>query len=220
MVTEYYANSSKVPLLMDISVSVRQRIFDFFMETMKPNETDQILDVGVTCDDDYMASNFFEQLYPHKRNVMCVGTENGSHLTKKYKGMRFGKIAPKEPLPFDDKEFDIVFSSATIEHVGGRDEQRRFADEICRVSKRFFVITPNRWFPIEPHTALPLLHWLPMGIFRAALKGSGLDYWAHEENLNPLSGDELRSLFPKFSKIHKVKTFGFTSNLIIYGEST
>lgn len=219
MTTEYYANSSKVPLLMDISISVRQRIFDFFMETMKPSETDQILDVGVTCDDDYMASNFFERLYPHKRNVTCVGTENGSHLTKRYKGMRFRKIKPHEPLPFDDDEFDIAFSSATIEHVGGIKYQKLFAEEICRVSKRFFVITPNRWFLIEPHTALPLLHWLPKGFFRAMLKGSGLDYWAHEENLNPLTEDELRLLFPKFSKIKRICTCGFTSNLIIYGVS-
>ena len=34
--------------------------------------------------------------------------------------------------------------------------------ECSRVAKRMvFLTTPNRWFPIEVHTALPLIHWLP-----------------------------------------------------------
>jgi len=30
-----------------------------------------------------------------------------------------------------------------------------------RVGRAGFVTTPNRWFPIETHCKLPVLHWLP-----------------------------------------------------------
>src|SRR5215472_14037858 len=36
-------------------------------------------------------------------------------------------------LPFRDQSFEIVFSNSVIEHVGSRDQQRRFAEEIRRV---------------------------------------------------------------------------------------
>ena len=33
--------------------------------------------------------------------------------------------------------------------------------EAVRVGRRVFLTTPNRWFPVEVHTRLPLVHWLP-----------------------------------------------------------
>ena len=64
-------------------------------------------------------------------------------------------------LPFADGAFDVVHSNAVIEHVGGRDRQEAFVREALRVGRRVFLTTPNRWFPIEVHTRLPLVHWLP-----------------------------------------------------------
>ena len=64
-------------------------------------------------------------------------------------------------LPFADGSFDVVFSNAVIEHVGDIDRQRLFVAEALRVGRRVFLTTPNRWFPIEVHTRLPLVHWLP-----------------------------------------------------------
>ena len=73
-------------------------------------------------------------------------------------------------LPFADGEFDLGFSNAVVEHVaGGRDGQRRFVHELCRVAQRVFVTTPNRWFPLEVHTLLPFVHWLPAGRARPRL---------------------------------------------------
>src|SRR5947209_3510992 len=54
-------------------------------------------------------------------------------------------------LPFSDKSFDIVFSNSVIEHVGTLADQRRFADEITRVGRQYWVQTPNRRFPVELH---------------------------------------------------------------------
>ena len=85
-----------------------------------------------------------------------------------------------------------------IEHVGPRDAQRRFVDEALRVARRAFVTTPNRWFPLEVHTRLPLVHWLPD---RAAHRAYDLARkpWAKENHL--LGPGELARLFPQEVRI-------------------
>jgi len=96
-------------------------------------------------------------------------------------------------LPFADGEFELGFSNAVVEHVGGgRDGQRRFVAELCRVARRVFVTTPNRFFPVDPHTLLPFVHWLPAGTMRdRLLRARGFD-----DVLDPLGPSELASLFP------------------------
>lgn len=81
-------------------------------------------------------------------------------------------------LPFPDGSFDYVFSNAVIEHVGGPDDARRMLSESRRVARKgAFHTTPNRWFPIETHTQLPLLHWLPRRWQHAAFAKAGKPYW-------------------------------------------
>lgn len=62
-------------------------------------------------------------------------------------------------LPFPDACFDLVFSNAVVEHVGGREEQQKFVDEHVRVGRNWILTTPNRWFPVESHTRAVLRHW-------------------------------------------------------------
>jgi len=64
-------------------------------------------------------------------------------------------------LPFDNNAFDVVFSNSVIEHVGGYDDQRKFAEQIRRVGRGYFVQTPDWRFPVEPHLLTPFVHWLP-----------------------------------------------------------
>jgi hypothetical protein len=64
-------------------------------------------------------------------------------------------------LPIRDQSFDIVFSNSVIEHISTPDDQRRFAEEVRRTGRAYWVQTPDRRFPLEPHLVTPFLHWLP-----------------------------------------------------------
>ena len=40
----------------------------------------------------------------------------------------------------------------------------QFSAEIKRVAQKYFVQTPNYWFPLEPHCMAPFFHWFPKPI--------------------------------------------------------
>ncbi len=92
-----------------------------------------------------------------------------------------------------DGEFDIVFSNAVIEHVGDRERQRLFVAEALRVGRRVFITTPNRGFPVELHTRLPFVHWLPDGLSHRAYDATGKGF---AKDVHLLSKGSLESLFP------------------------
>jgi hypothetical protein len=74
-------------------------------------------------------------------------------------------------LPFGDGTIDTVFCNSVIEHVGERRDQELLADEIRRVGRGYFVQTPDRAFPVEPHLMTPFLHWLPFKLRRRIIPG-------------------------------------------------
>jgi hypothetical protein len=80
-----------------------------------------------------------------------------------------------------------------IEHVGGRERQRRLVSEAIRVGRRVFITTPNRRFPVEVHTRLPLVHWLPDAIAHRAYRATGKEL---ATDIHLLSRRSFESLFP------------------------
>ncbi|HOV80012.1 MAG TPA: methyltransferase domain-containing protein [Bacillota bacterium] len=215
----YYTHCGGVPLASKISFYARRKIFDLFMAVVQPGPDTSVLDLGVTSDDTFPESNFFESFYPYPQKITCAGTEDGSHLEARHPGLRFIPVRAGQRLPFRDGEFDAVFSSAVLEHAGGRNEQKFFVSEICRVGRKFFITTPNRWFPVETHTGIPLLHFLPGVCFRRLLKHTRYSFWSHEKNLNLLTLKELKGLFPStvVPRLEKVRVFGIPSNLVAFG---
>jgi len=106
-------------------------------------------------------------------------------------------VADGRNLPFDARSFDWVFSNAVIEHVGAWPQQQRFASEIRRVASRgYFVTTPNKFFPIEPHTMLPLYQFLPVPIQKKVAPFSP-GYLREYEEINLISRTQMKALFPE-----------------------
>ena len=123
-------------------------------------------------------------------------------------------------LPFRDRSFDVVHASAVIEHVGSFAQQCAFLRECCRVAQQaVFITTPNRWFPVEFHTLLPLVHWLPKPAFRALMRALGRGFFASEDNLNLMTASELRraaALNGGFEyHVSYVSLAGWPSNLML-----
>lgn len=218
--SQYFFHSGLLTnLVAHVSNYARTRMFQSVMKLAAPDCSTTILDVGVT-NDFRLDSNFFEKLYPYPNKITAVGMEDASFLERQYQGLKFVQT-DGNGLPFEDKSFDLVVSFAVIEHVGNRDNQRAFVKELCRVGKAVCITTPNRWYPIEFHTVLPFVHWLPPSVFRAILSFLGKDFLSREENLNLLDAQELLKLLPARSKIATghCRLLGPISNLLFYIET-
>jgi SAM-dependent methyltransferase len=200
-------------LVGKISFYARQKMYQSLVQLAHPTIETTVLDVGVTSDR-RQDSNFFEKLYPYSYNLTAVGLEDASFLELEHPGLKFIKTDGSR-LPFADRSFDLVVSFAVIEHVGDRDRQRAFVRELCRVGRICYITTPNRWYPIEFHTLVPFLHWLPPTWFRFILKLLDQKFYAQEENLNLLSEKDIFSFFPRSAQVQTkhFKLLGLTSNL-------
>ncbi|HIK17035.1 MAG TPA: methyltransferase domain-containing protein [Leptolyngbyaceae cyanobacterium M33_DOE_097] len=211
-----YVGSSVGGLATRLSMHIRNQMFRDVMRLVQPNSHTKVLDVGVTCDR-RIDSNFFERLYPYPEKLIAVGMEDASFLEELYPGVTFCQTDGRS-LPFPDKMFDLVVSFAVVEHVGTREQQTAFVKELCRVGKHVFIATPNRWFPVEFHTTLPLVHWLPPKVFRRLLHSLGRDFWAQESNLNLLDCPSLVAMFPAASQlnVYRYRLLGLVSNLMVY----
>ena len=155
----------------------RRRKLELFLDELQPTANTSVLDVGADElafgeGDGCGTLNFFEEHYPWPERITALGLHDGAGFRARYPTIGYVQ-GDACALPFADGEFDIIFSNAVIEHVGGRDRQRQLVAEALRVGRRAFITTPNRRFPIEVHTRLPLVHWLPDAVAHRVYNGVG-----------------------------------------------
>ena len=122
----------------------------------------------------------------------------------------------------DLPDADLVYSNSVIEHVGGHWRRQRFAESVRR-AQRYWVQTPNRYFPIEPHFMLPWAQHLPATLQRNLIVRWPLGNYAEQKNgeqalssvldIELLSGTEMRFYFPD-AEIRRERLFGLTKSFV------
>jgi hypothetical protein len=142
-------------------------------------------------------------------------------------GSRSGKfewiVADARQLPFPDQSFEIIYSNSVIEHLGTAQDQRRFAEEVRRVGRSYFVQTPNQKFFLEPHVVTPFFHWLPRDWQARLLRNFTVWGWItrpdemararYLQTIRMLNESEFRALFPD-AEIWKEHFLGLTKSFV------
>ncbi|HEY3767920.1 MAG TPA: class I SAM-dependent methyltransferase [Candidatus Angelobacter sp.] len=149
-----------------------------FFDALQPDKSDTMLDIGGWLGEDGEFSALYN-FFPRMTSINLIPVDH-AHAD-------FVQGDACE-MPFESKSYDYVFSNAVIEHVGDYDRQQLMAQEIMRVARKgFFVATPNLWFPVDPHSYIPMLQFMPFSIRRRVLPCC--DYWM-------LSANRMQKLFP------------------------
>jgi|LakMenEpi03Aug12_release.lakeMendotaPanAssembly.Ray.scaffolds.fasta_scaffold56770_7 hypothetical protein len=220
---ETYSELKKINFVKKIFEKIvndaRNNFFYILRKNTKYNKNKSIIDIGTTPSVSQYQNIILSKIRNNK-NVTCFSNLDCKILYKKYPNIKKIIIGDGRKNNLPDNSFDIVHSNATIEHVGSYQNQLKFIKECIRISKKnIFIQTPNRFYPIDFHTILPFIHWLPKNIHRKILQIIGLNFYSLEKNLNLLSEKDLISLCKELNisnfKIIKYKLFFMTSNLIL-----
>ncbi len=189
----YYEHAMGLPFAQRAAIKARENMYRHFLQTMQPKPDDKIVDFGVSMHETDVA-NALEKNYPHPENITCVGLGDGEAVHQAYPQVSYVQIEAGAKLPFADHEFDIAYSNAVLEHVGSRAAREQILAELSRIAKTVYICVPNRWFPIEHHTAIPLLHYFPR-LFRAFTRGGKLEHWSSSETLQFISKADIARVF-------------------------
>ncbi|MGH3103677.1 MAG: class I SAM-dependent methyltransferase [Gaiellaceae bacterium] len=185
----------------------REQRYQLFMSLCDVKPDERILDVGAG---EGSALERFNKTNP----IVAVDlhTDGGDWLAGENVTVQY---ADGTKLPFPDRSFPIVFSNSVIEHVP-KELQPTFAEEIRRVGERYFLQTPNRYFPIEPHYQMPLVQFLPERVLKALNRRFSMGFRAKGSwfETTLLSASDLRRLFPE-AEIHRERRFGLTKSLMV-----
>jgi len=224
-------------LVQHFSRQARAKRAEIFRNTFYLDENTKILDLGSESGSNINA--VLKGTHVQHGNVYIADIEpKAVNKGSNEYGFIPVVINESEELPFEDNFFDIVYCSSVIEHVtipknevwtlySGRQfkaeslkRQKIFAREIERLGKQFFVQTPYRHFPIESHTWLPFVAWLPRRILIPVLNCSNR-FWVKKTcpDWYLLNKTKMHDLFDG-ADIQVEKKFGLTKSIIaVKGDS-
>ena len=179
----------------------------------------KILDVGGTV-------SFWERMGVELRSEVEIVLLNLTEQEVPDVRMRAVVGNAAEMPMFADGEFDVVLSNSVIEHLPSLALQSQMAAEIRRVGRRYWVQTPNRRFPLEPHFLFPFFQSLPVRLRVGLLRRMDLGWHARERDPEAAREDvtsvrlmthrELRDLFPR-SRIVVERAFRLQKSFIVIG---
>lgn len=202
-----------------LATRLRLKRFAFFRDLLSSLPPPiRILDVGGT-------ENFWLRMGVDQLDGVEITLLNRTSSITTHPALKSVVGDARDMSDIEDKQFDVVFSNSVIEHVGNFENQRRMAQEVQRVGKRYFVQTPNRYFPIEPHFLVPFFQFFPISVRVFLVRHFNLGWYpktperqkalALVEEIKLLNERELREIFPGAS-VYREKILGLTKSLIVY----
>jgi hypothetical protein len=218
-------NATDVTRTTSLSHRLRSNRFRLFRSLMDevPRPV-RILDVGGTA-------NFWKRMGFHDEDVDIVllnmePPSEADRAAERADRFTFVEGDARSMRDFADDEFDVVFSNSVIEHVGDLADQHSMADEVRRVGRRYFVQTPNRYFPIEPHFLVPGFQFLPIEARARMLTRFDLGWIRRVPDLDAarervrgirlLTRRELARMFPK-GRVYTERVLGLPKSFVACG---
>ena len=214
-------SSNHLKIFDKIITKKRLEIVDIINNQIILYNINEVLDIGTTNDTKNKSSNF---IVKNLKNIKNFNSISDQLITSSFFKKNLQKSITENFSEYEIENFksDLVISNATIEHVGNYDNQKTMFDNMIKLCKKMIIIsTPYRYHPLEFHTKIPLIHWLPKNIHRKILKNIRLTFFSKEENLNLLSKSDFNN-FVESKKIkgefRYIKFLFFKSNLIFIGK--
>jgi len=126
----------------------------------------------------------------------------------------------------DLRSYDLIFSNSLIEHLPGAAAQAKLASVITESEMPYFVQTPNKMSPVDPHYPRPYVPFFgayPRGLQARLLTVSGLGSGSREVTYEsamhrldyyyPLSKNDVCNLFPN-AAVTKERVLGVPMSII------
>ena len=218
-------------LIGSISEKSRRKRAELFRKKFKLDKTTKILDIGSENGENINLVLKNTGVLPEN---VYIGDIDWVAIEVGYEKYGYQRVWLDETgnLPFEEDFFDIVYCSSVIEHatipketmwnlLSGSEfhqaafkNQQKFADEIRRIGKQYYVQTPAKNFPVESHTGLPLFGFLPR-LFQVKIIEQTNKYWIKEAvpDFNLLSVKDMKKLFPD-AEIILEKKFGMVKSIM------
>jgi|TARA_B100001741_G_scaffold313784_1_gene321983 hypothetical protein len=207
----------------NIILNKRKEMVKLIQKELADINIESCLDIGSSSDKENKSTNYIiKNLNLGKIHKSITNQKIDDHF---FSDILLETITKRLSSDNIDKfKSDLVISSATIEHVGSKENQVEMLKNMASLTKKTFIITtPNKYYPIEFHTKIPLLHFLPAKIFRKILKILNYSFYAKEENLNLLSEKDILNLLKVSGiydtykiKIKPIRLFFIKSNFIVF----
>lgn len=197
-----------------------ERIRQLIQSILDTNGRCSIIDLGGT-EKYWLIGEDFIRRNRQRLSITVVNTElEDIHDRELFSFIKGSATAPDLG---GGRSFDLVHSNSVIEHVGSWEEMQRFAENARRLAPRYYIQTPNYWFPYEPHFRFPGFQYLPeavrvrlimrwsLGFFRRIESRAEADDIIAHHCL--ISAREMRVLFPD-AEVSYEKAFGLNKSIL------
>lgn len=209
---KFFQKYNKNNIALFFSNKARSNIIKLLIKLMfykNNNKKNKILDFGVSSSKNSDSNPFVKYFIKKKyKSLYGCGLDNISDVKNNLKDLKYKKIKPNKKLPYKDNYFSISISHAVFEHLGSFKKKQFYLSELLRISKKVFITVPNRYFPVEHHSNIPLLGYLPSKLIYKILVFFNYNLFNSEKTLTFNSINDFHLIIKKL-----INTYNFNYSI-------